>query len=124
QRGDRHVLRVDGRKLAQTAVAAALQPPAWPWRWPKAEYTTCGHVWLPEASTDELLLVVPWRKPAAEPLLLLVSPAARRLGRRAEWFVKGYGKRWGVEDATGGIQQRLHLEDFLVRRRRPGPAPT
>jgi hypothetical protein len=115
QRGDRHVLLADGRKLAQTAVAAELKPPAWPRRWPKAGYTTCCNVWLPEAPDDELLLVVHWRKPDAEPLLLLVSPAARRPGRRAEWFVKAYGKRWGVEDATWGLKQRLHLEDFLVR---------
>jgi hypothetical protein len=115
QRGDRHVLLADGRTRAVTAVAAELQPPAWPRRWPKAGYTTSRGVCLPEAPDQELLLVVHWRKPEAEPLLLLVSPAARRPGRRAEWFVKAYGKRWGVEDATWGIKQRLHLEDFLVR---------
>src|SRR5262249_12699462 len=41
--------------------------------------------------------------------------AARRPGRRSEWFVKAYGRRWGVEDATWGIKQRLNLESFLVR---------
>lgn len=115
QRGDRHVLLADGRKLAITAVASELQPRAWPKRWPKAGYTTCQEVWLPEAPDQALLLVVHWRRANAEPLLLLVSPMARRPGRRAEWFVKAYGKRWGVEDATWGIKQRLHLEDFLVR---------
>lgn len=115
QRGDRHVRLADGRQLALTAVAAELQPPAWPSRWPKAGYTSSRGVGLPEAPDEELLLVVHWRKPEAEPLLLLVSPAARRPGRRAEWFVKAYGKRWGVEDATWGIKQRLHLEEFLVR---------
>jgi hypothetical protein len=60
-------------------------------------------------------LVVHWHKPDAEPLLLLASPAARRPARRAEWFVKAYRKRWGVEDATWGIKQRLTLEHFLVR---------
>lgn len=115
QRGDRHVRLADGRQLAQTAVAAALRPRAWPRRWPKGGYTTSQEVWLPEAPDQALLLVVHWRRPNAEPLLLLVSPAARRPGRRAEWFVKAYGKRWGVEDATWGIKQRLHLEDFLVR---------
>ena len=115
QRGDRHVRLADGRQLAQTAVAAALQPRAWPRRWPKGGYTASQEVWLPEAPDQALLLVVHWRRPNAEPLLLLVSPAARRPGRRAEWFVKAYGKRWGVEDATWGIKQRLHLEDFLVR---------
>jgi hypothetical protein len=34
QRGDRHVLLADGRTRAVTAVAAELQPPAWPRRWP------------------------------------------------------------------------------------------
>jgi len=115
QRGDRHVRLADGRQLALNEVAAALQPRAWPRRWPKAGYTTSQEVWLPEAPDQALLLVVHWRRPNAEPLLLLVSPAARRPSRRAEWFVKAYGKRWGVEDATWGIKQRLHLEDFLVR---------
>jgi hypothetical protein len=115
QRGDRHVLLADGRKMAITAVTASLQPPAWPRRWPKAGYTTCQPVWLPEAADQELLLVVRWRKPDGEPLMLLVSPAARKPGRRAEWFVKAYRRRWGVEDATWGIKQRFHLEYFLVR---------
>jgi hypothetical protein len=115
QRGDRHILLTDGRKMAVTAVADALQPPAWPKRWPKSGYTTCQEVCLPEAPDQALLLVVRWRKPGAEPLMLLVSPAARRPRRKAEWFVKAYGRRWGVEDATWGIKQRLSLENFLVR---------
>jgi hypothetical protein len=115
QRGDRHVVLADGRKLAITALATELQPRAWPKRWPKAGYTTCREVWLPEAPDQALLLVTHWRKPNAEPLLLLGSPKARRPARRAEWFVKAYGKRWGVEDATWGIKQRLTLEQFLVR---------
>jgi len=115
QRGDRHVCLADGRTLAIDALAAELRPPAWPRRWPKAGYTTSREVWLPEAPDQALLLIVHWRRPNAEPLLLLASPAARRPGRRAEWFVKAYRRRWGVEDATWGIKQRLHLEDFLVR---------
>jgi hypothetical protein len=115
QRGDRHVYLADGRKLAVTGVAASLQPRAWPRRWPKEGYTTCQSVWLPEAPDQELLLVVRWRKPNAEPLMLLASPAARRPSRRAEWFGKAYRRRWGVEDATWGIKQRFHLELFLVR---------
>ena len=114
QRGDRHVCLADGRQVAVAALTASLQPPAWPRRW-KAGYTTCQSVWLPEAPHQELLLVVHWRKPNAEPLMLLVSPAARRSGRRAEWFVKAYRRRWGIEDATWGIKQRFHLELFLVR---------
>jgi hypothetical protein len=115
QRGDRHVRLDDGRQLAITAVAAELRPPAWPRRWPKAGYTTSRVVWLPEAPDQPLLLVSHWRRPNAEPLLLLASPAARRPGRRAEWYVKAYRRRWGVEDATWGIKQRLKLESFLVR---------
>jgi len=115
QRGDRHVRVADDRHLAVTALAAELRPPAWPRRWPRRGYTTCQEVWLPEAPDQPLLLVVHWRRPNAEPLMLLVSPAARRAGRHADWYVKAYGKRWGVEDATWGIKQRLRLEEFLVR---------
>jgi hypothetical protein len=100
QRGDRHVVLADGRKLAQTELATALQPSAWPRRRPRHGYTACCEVWLPEAPDQALLLVMHWRRPNAEPLLLLVSPAARRPGRRAEWYVKAYHRRWGVEDAT------------------------
>ncbi len=56
-----------------------------------------------------------WRRPGVRVLLLLVSPPARRPGRRAEWFVKAYRRRWGVEDATRGIKQSFDLEAFLVR---------
>jgi hypothetical protein len=115
QRGDRHVCMADGRRLAVTAIATQLQPRAWPRRRPKAGYTVSREVWLPEAPDQALLVVVHWRRPNAEPLLLLASPAARRPGRRAEWYVKAYGRRWGVEDATWAIKQRLHLEGFLVR---------
>jgi hypothetical protein len=116
QRGDRHVLLADGRKLAVTDVAAELRPPAGLRPWPKAGYTASCEVYLPEAPDQALLLVVHWRRSStSEPLMLLVSPAARRPRRRAPWFVKAYGKRWGVEDATWGIKQRLNLEGFLVR---------
>lgn len=115
QRGDRHVLGKDGRKRAVTEFAEALKPPAWPRRWPKRGYTASCEVLLPEDPENALLLVVHWRRPNAEPLMLLVSPQARRPGRRAEWFIKAYGRRWGVEDATWGIKQRLQLESFLVR---------
>jgi hypothetical protein len=116
QRGDRHVLLADGRKLAITDIAAELQPPPGLRRWSKAGYTASCEVYLPEAPEQALLLVAHWRwSRQSEPLLLLVSPAARRPRRQAKWFVKAYGKRWGVEDATWGIKQRLHLEGFLVR---------
>ncbi len=116
QRGDRHVRLADGRQVAVTDAAAALQPRAWPRRWPRGGYTASCAVWLPDAPAHALLLVVHWRWPrSSEPLLLLVSPAARRPRRVGRWFVKAYGRRWGVEDATWGLKQRLHLESFLVR---------
>jgi hypothetical protein len=116
QRGDRQVVPSDGRTLAQTQLAAELKPAAWPRRWPKGGYTVSQEVRLPELPEQRLLLVVHWRWPgSSEPLLLLVSPAARRPRRHAKWFVKTYGRRWGVEDATWGIKQRLELESFLVR---------
>lgn len=115
QRGDRHVCLADGRQLAVSALAAELQPPAWPRRWPKGGYTACTEVCLPEESEQAMLLAVHWRAKEAKPLMLLISPKARRRGRRAEWFVKAYRRRWGVEDATWGIKQRFHLELFLVR---------
>jgi hypothetical protein len=115
QRGDRHVCLADGRRLAVSAIAAELKPPAWPRRWPKGGYTTSTEICLPEEPDHALLLVVHWRSREATPLMLLASPKARRPGRRAEWFVKAYRRRWGVEDATWGIKQRFHLELFLVR---------
>jgi hypothetical protein len=115
QRGDRHVLVADGSMHEVRALATALYPVAWPRGCFQRGYTNWVSVWLPEASDQELLLVAHWRRPNAEPLMLLVSPAARRPGRRAEWFVKAYRRRWGVEDATWGIKQRFQLEAFLVR---------
>jgi hypothetical protein len=115
QRGDRHVRVADGQTGAVTDVAQALKPRAWPRRWPRRGYTASREVWLPEAPDQAMLLVVHWQGPHVEPLMVLVSPAARRSGRRAEWYVKAYRRRWGVEDATWGIKQRFHLELFLVR---------
>lgn len=115
QRGDRHVDLADGRRLSINAITAELKPRAWPRRWPKGGYTTCTEVWLPEEPERALLLVVHWKRREALPLMLLVSPKARRPGRRAEWFVKAYRRRWGVEDATRGVKQQFHLELFLVR---------
>jgi hypothetical protein len=114
--GDRHVQTAEGRTLAVTDLAAQLQPRHWPRRWPRHGYTARCRVRLPEVSDEEFLLVVHWRWPRSQqPLLLLVSPRALRPGRRAEWFVRAYRRRWGVEDATRGIKQQFHLESFLVR---------
>lgn len=115
QRGDRHVDLADGRRLSIDAITAELKPTAWPRRWPKGGYTTCTQIWLPEEPDRAMLLVAHWKRRESTPLMLLVSPNARRAGRRAEWFVKAYRRRWGVEDATRGIKQQFHLELFLVR---------
>lgn len=116
QRGDRHVRLADGRQVAVTAVAELLKPRCWPRRGLRRGYTACREVWLPQAPEHALLLVVHWRRAHdPEPLLLLASPAARRPRRTATWFVKAYGKRWGVEDATRGLKQQFDLESFLVR---------
>ena len=111
--GTRHVRAADGRTLAVSALAAEHRPQ----RWPRGGrgYTTCCEVWLPEVSAEPFLLVMHWRRYDSSPLLLLVSPQARRAGRTAAWFVRAYRRRWGVEDATRGIKQQFHLESFLVR---------
>lgn len=112
--GTRHVRTADGRQLSVQALAEELQPRVWP-RHLRKGYTTCCNIWLPEVSPLPFLLVVHWPRRNSRPLLLLASPQARRRGRRAEWFVKAYRRRWGVEDATRGIKQQFHLEAFLVR---------
>lgn len=113
--GDRHVQTCTGRTRAVTALAEEMKPAAWPRRWPRGGVAVSQPVRLPEVSDQEFLLVVSWRWPGNQPLLLLVSPKARRPRRTARWFAKAYRKRWGVEDATWGIKQRFHLESFLVR---------
>lgn len=114
QRGDRHVLTDGGRKLAVDELAKEVLTQA-PKHWSIDGWTTTAKVFLPEAPEHECLLVLSWRHRAASPLMLLVSPAARQSGRSGVWFVKAYRRRWGVEDATRGIKQHFHLEDFLVR---------
>jgi len=114
--GDRHVCPADGRPRAVTALAEEMKPRCWPRPWPRRGYTACRMVRLPEVSAEAFLLVVHWRWPDSErPLLLLVSPRARRRGRTGRWFVKAYRRRWGVEDGTRGIKQQFALESFLVR---------
>lgn len=114
--GDRHVCPEQGCARAVTAVAEEMKPRRWPRPWPRRGYTACRSVFLPEVSPEAFLLVVHWRWPNSErPLLLLVSPRARRQGRTGRWFVKAYRRRWGVEDGTRGIKQQFALESFLVR---------
>lgn len=115
ERGDRHVHFDDGRLVGIRALAQEVFQTHRPRRWPPGGWTETRCVRLPEASKHELLLVVHWKRPDLPPLMLLVSPAARRAGRTGSWFVKAYRRRWGVEDATWGVKQRFHLEHFLVR---------
>jgi len=116
QRGDRLVRTADGRELSVTTLAAEQVCPR-PRRWPKGGVAVTVEVWLPEVADAPFLLVVGWRYPNSDrPLMVLVSPAARRTGRTGRWFVKAYLRRWGVEDATRGIKQQFTLEQFLVRR--------
>jgi len=110
--GTRHVQTADGRVLAVTALAEQLRPRSRPERHGR---TVSCLVRLPEVDSQEWLLVVHWRRWGREPLLLLVSPAARRPGRHAAWFAKAYRRRWGGEDATRGVKQVFAVELFLVR---------
>ncbi len=115
QRGDRYVWTAGGRLISVESRAAEIYERERPSRWPRGGWASTETVTLPEAPDQELLLVLFWRIPGVVPLMLLVSPQARRPGRTGTWFVKAFRRRWGVEDATWGIKQRFHLEDFLVR---------
>jgi hypothetical protein len=115
QRGDRHIQTAGGHTVAIEALAQEIYAKHHPRRWPSGGWTQTIAVRLPEAPEHELLLVLHWRRGDSKPLMLLVSPAARLAGRTGTWFVKAYRRRWGVEDATWGIKQRFHLEQFLVR---------
>jgi hypothetical protein len=115
QRGDRTVRTADGRDVSVDALVAEQTCPR-PRRWPTGGVSVTLEVWLPEIGSEPFLLVIGWRVPNSErPLVLLVSPAARRGGRTGKWFVRAYHRRWGVEDAIRGIKQRFALESFLVR---------
>jgi hypothetical protein len=115
QRGDRTVRTADGRDVSVEALVAQQRCPS-PRRWPTGGASVTVEVWLPEVGPDPFLLVIGWRVPKSErPLVLLVSPKARRCGRTGKWFVRAYHKRWGVEDATRGIKQQFRVEEFLVR---------
>lgn len=117
QRGDRHVRLADDTLVEMKTLAEQHKPPtpSASRPWPKRGQTRTLPVRLPDDAEHPLLLVMHWRRATSEPFLLLVSPQARRSGRRAEWFLKAYRRRWGVEDATRGIKQVFDLELFLVR---------
>jgi len=115
QRGDRHILTRQGRQMSVWQCATEALERERPGRWPAQGWIATEPVALPEAPEEELLLVAYWALPHQEPLMLLVSPAARRTGRTGRWFVRSYRKRWGSEDATRGIKQCFQVEAFLVR---------
>jgi hypothetical protein len=115
QRGDRHIVTAGGRQLSEEHLGQEIYQHHRPARWPSRAWTWVEPVTIPEAPQHELLLIFSWRSPGDTPLMLLVSPWARRPGRTGGWFVKAYRRRWGVEDATWGVKQRFHLEAFLVR---------
>ena len=115
QRGDRLVRTADGKIQSVDQVVAGIDCPKRE-RWPQGGVATTVEVWLPEVSDRPFLLVVGWRYPrSGKPLVLLVSPDARRPQRTARWFVTAYLRRWGIEDATRGLKQQFKLELFLVR---------
>ena len=115
QRGDRKVRTRDGRTLSVAALVAEQTCPR-PRRWPKGGVAVTVDVTLPEVGEEPFLLVVGWKVPGSErPLVLLVSPAARRTNRTGRWYLRAYRQRWGVEDATRGVKQQFTLEQFLVR---------
>lgn len=115
QRGDRSVQTTGGREVLVGALVAEQSCPR-PKRWPSGGVSVTVEVRLPEVGSEPFLLVIGWRVPGSErPLVLLVSPKARRVGRRGKWYVRAYHRRWGVEDAFRGIKQQFALEEFLVR---------
>jgi hypothetical protein len=115
QRGDRTVRTADGHDRSVEAIVAEQRCPQ-PRRWPSGGVSVAVAVTLPEVGPAPFLLVIGWRVPRSErPLVLLVSPAARRPGRTGHWFVRAYLRRWGVEDAARGIKQHFAVEAFLVR---------
>jgi hypothetical protein len=115
QRGDRLIRAADDRVLPVQDLVAEQACPR-PRRRPRGGVAGAVEVWLPEVGPDPFLLVIGWRVPDSErPVVLLVSPDARRPGRTAKWFVRAYHRRWGVEDATRGLKQKFTLEQFLVR---------
>jgi hypothetical protein len=115
QRGDRNIVTAGGREISVEQRVMEAYGRERPTRWPADGWTYSEPVTLPEAPWEELLLVAFWRFPDRSPLMLLASPRARRSGRTGKWFVKGYRRRWGAEDAAWGIKQRFNLEVFLVR---------
>ena len=75
-------------------------------------------VGLPEVSEQPFLLVIGWRYPKSDqPWVRLVSPAALRAGRTGAWYVRAYGRRWGVPRMRrGGSSSNLSWRGFWCDR--------
>lgn len=115
QRGDRTVRTATGQEQTINELVAGLVCPRHG-KWFKGGAVVTQEIWLPEVSVEPFLLVVNWRWPDSQrPLILLVSPAARRPRRTGRWYARAYQRRWGVEDATRGLKQSFGLEAFLIR---------
>ena len=88
QRGDRHVRTADGKVLTIDELVAQQRCPQRR-HWPKSGVAIAIEVWLPEVADQPFLLVIGWKVPKSEqPLVLLVSPAARKPARTARWSVR------------------------------------
>ncbi|MBN9521187.1 hypothetical protein J0H58_22145 [bacterium] len=102
QRGDRTVRTADGRDVSVNGVVAEQACPM-PRRWPRGGMAVAVEVCLPEVGPDPFLLVIGWRVPNRErPLVLLVSPAARRAGRSGGWYVRATTSGGESGTPTGG----------------------
>jgi len=68
-------------------------------------------VTLPGRDDDQLYLIVARREGKTEPIYLLVSVTIRCAKDALRW-VKGYFRRWGIEDTFRFWKQRFGLEDI------------
>lgn len=78
QRGDRHIVTRDGREVSVRERAREVDEQGCAERWPSQGWVYSEPVFLPNLAEEELLLVLFWRVKQREPLMLLVSPRARR----------------------------------------------
>jgi len=68
-------------------------------------------VTLPGRDGDQLYLIVGYREGKAKPIYLLVSVLISSPRDALKWL-KGYFKRWGIEDILRFWKQRFGLEDI------------
>ena len=68
-------------------------------------------VTLPGRSDDQLYLVVGYREGKANPIYLLVNMPISSSMEALKWL-RGYFRRWGIEDTLRFWKQRFGLEDI------------